>query len=129
MATKTKLVKTFEQACESLGLDPVNIIPEVSFYPEDSRKAVVAMAKLLIINRALNGDWKPDWNNVEEYKYYPWWNMEKTDDNPSGFGLYCVYYFHLSTSGVGSRLCFQTRSLAEHAAKHFIDLYRDMLTF
>jgi hypothetical protein len=127
MSTKTKPVTSFEEACEKLGL-PDGILPDVSKYAIEEQAAVTAHAKLLIIVKALNDGWKPDWNNDDEYKYYPWWDMEKTEDNPSGFGLGDVNYYY-SYSSVGSRLCFQSRALAEHAAEHFIELYRDMLTY
>lgn len=127
MQAKTKLITSFEEAIEKLGL-PDSALPDVSKCPTDQQAAITAHAKLLIIVQALNDGWKPDWNNDDEYKYYPWWDMEKTEDNPSGFGLGRVGY-GLAVSSVGSRLCFQSRALAEHAAEHFIDLYRDMMAY
>jgi hypothetical protein len=127
MPTKTKLIKTFEEAIKKLGL-PDGILPNVSQFPIDQQKALTAHAKLLVIVQALNDGWKPDWNSDDELKYYPWWDMEKTESNPSGFGLNYVYC-ESSISIVGSRLCFRTRALAEHAAKYFYDLYKESLTF
>jgi len=109
-------IKTFEDACRKLGI--TEKLPEVSMLPKDQQEAIIAHYKLMIIAQALNGKWKPDWTNDNQYKYYPWFNME------SGSGLSfhgCAYWS--SYSPVGSRLCFKSRELAEYAGKRFKDLY------
>ena len=124
---KLAQLKTFEDACKVEGLDPKKVIPDFSCYPEQDRKAMEAHAKLVIIARAANRlankgkEWKPDWNNFNQYKYHSWFDME---GGSSGFRFDdCDYW--LSTSGVGSRLCFISSEVGEHVAEHFIDLYRD----
>lgn len=112
------LIKTFEAACKKLKLDPAKVLPKVSGMPKHHQDAIVAHAKLVIIAEALNEGWKPDWTNSDQYKYYPWFDME------SGSGLSfggCVC--DDSVSGVGSRLCFKTKELAEYAGKQFVLLY------
>src|SRR5437762_3029960 len=115
-------IKTFEAACKKLGIDPKKAIPVLPDHPHN--KALIALAKLLIIIEVVNDGWKPDWNNDDEYKYYPWFDMEKTKTNPSGFSLSRVNY-DFTNSDVGSRLCFKTRELAEYTVKQFIGLYKD----
>lgn len=123
-------IKTFADACNAVGCNPETVVPDMSSYPEHLRVPLVAAAKLFIINQALNSvngeSWKPDWNDNDEYKYYPWFDMEKTEDNPSGFGLYVADCVH-SYSSVGSRLVYRTRKLALYAGKQFEDIYRDMM--
>jgi hypothetical protein len=125
-------IKTFEAACKVLGHDPERVLPKVGHYPKTHQKALLATAKLIIINQALNfqdngkKDWKPDWTNYNEGKYYPWFDLEKGGNNPTGFRLYgvrCEY----SDSYVGARLLYRTRALAEYAAKQFESLYRDLM--
>ena len=89
-------------------------------------KDEIAYKKLKAIAKVLNEGWVPDWDNSNQYKWYPWFYMTKTSSSPSGFGLGVVCDDY-SCSYVGSRLCYRTRKLAEHAAKHFIDLYRDLM--
>ena len=118
----THKIKTFEDACKALKLDPEKVLPDFSMFPEQHRKAMTAHAKLIIIAQALNGNWKPDWDNGEWDKYYPWFDM----DSSSGSGFsYDGYDDWCSISLVGSRLCFKSRELAEYAGKQFEDLYRD----
>ena len=120
---KTK-IKTFESACKALGIK--TLLPEVSAMPEKHQKALIAHYKLIIITEALNDGWQPDWNNWGEYKYYPWFDLEKDDKSPSGFGFSGTGYGFAGTlTGVGSRLCFKTRALAEYAGKKFKTLYQD----
>jgi galactose-1-phosphate uridylyltransferase len=119
-------IKTFQDACKALKLDPDRIIPDVSVFPADHQKALEALAKLIIIAQALNGDWKPDWSDYNQGKYYPWFDMEKEQNNPSGFRLYHVHY-NSANSAVGSRLCYKSRELAQYAATQFEDLYKDLM--
>ena len=35
----------------------------------------IARRKLETITEALNEGWRPDWNNTNEYKYFPWFRI------------------------------------------------------
>lgn len=119
-------ITTFTEACKVLNLDPEKVLPDVSAFPPPHQAALTAAGKLFIIAEALNEGWKPDWTN-DDYKYYPWFDLEKDEDNnPSGFRLDYVDC-HYSLSCVGSRLCFKSRELAEYAGTQFTDLYRDLM--
>lgn len=118
-------IKTFEEACAALKLDP-SVLPDVSMLPEKHQKSVTAFYKLTIIAEAMNEGWQPNWKNDNEWKYFPWFDMNPEEDE-SGLGL--SYYDYVSTasdSSVGSRLCFRTRELARQAGEQFIELYRDL---
>lgn len=112
----TDRVKTYEDACEVLGIDP----DDDDFDELESDE--IAYIKLKRIVRALNEGWKPNWDNSIQYKWYPWFYMQT-----SGFGLYVARYDRASTH-VGSRLCFQSEELAIYAAKQFKDIYQDYFT-
>src|SRR5688572_4593226 len=124
MATKTKKIKSFEDACKALGIQPN--LPDVSGLPEVHQKAIIAHYKLVIIAQALNEGWTPDWSDWNQWKYYAWFEVKADKERPSGFGLsysYCANAYSYAT--VSSRLCFKTRELALYAAKTFIHLYQD----
>lgn len=113
----TQRVKTFEDACNIIGIDPGKFL-----CPCDT-KDEAAFKKLKVIAKALNEGWQPDWTNSDQYKYYPWFNMS------SGSGLAFVGYVRdYSHSIVGSRLCFKSANLAKYAGTQFIDLYTDFMT-
>lgn len=113
-------IKTFEDACKAINVEPT-IIPDFSLFPESDQQAMIAHAKLVIIAKAINGDWVPDWTNSSEYKYYPWFKM----GSPSGGGFsYNDCGGWGAGSGAGSRLCFESREKAIYAGKQFEDLYK-----
>lgn len=127
------LISTFEEACAKEGLDPVKCLPDVSNSPESDRPAIIGNAKLFIIARVLNrhsdgSKYQPDWNDGNEYKYYPYFDMEVDDNNPSGFRFGASYYDWTAASSTGgSRLCFRTRLLSDYAGKTFESIYRDIM--
>lgn len=109
----TERIKTFADACEFPGIDPVDV------YDSSEDSDVIAYKKLKVVVRALNEGWEPNWNDSNQRKWYPWWYM-----NQPGFRLYGVFYGY-TYSRVGSRLVFKTEELAKHAAEYFSGLYSD----
>jgi hypothetical protein len=115
----TELVKSFEDARNMTGRPDV---PDFSNLPTDMRKHFEAQYKMIVIAEALNEEWIPDWDNYDEYKYCPWFEM-----SPSSFAFDDSYYgYACAVAGGGSRLKFRTRELAEYAAKQFIDIWKDI---
>lgn len=115
----TDRVKTYEDACHELSTSPLdeNKLMELGLTKHD-----IAYQKLATIVKALNEGWIPDWDNYNEYKYYPWFEM-----SPSSFAFYdsdCGPA--IAGAGSGSRLKFRTHELAEYAAKQFIDIWKDI---
>jgi hypothetical protein len=123
----TSKIKTFAAACKKLKLDPKKAVAEMSSFPARHRKALVAVAKLMIITEAINDGWIPGYNDDNQANYEPVWYMTKDSSNPSGFRFYYVSWFY-QYSYVGSRLCFRSREVAEFAAKQFHQLYKDFMT-
>ncbi len=122
MSKITEKIKTFEDACKALNLNPETVLPDFSVFPEIHQTALIAHAKLIIITQALNENKYPNWSDSDEYKYYPWFDMRKS---ASGGFSYDVCVIWGTTSNVGSRLCFKSRELAEYAGTQFKDLYED----
>jgi hypothetical protein len=113
----TDRVKTFEDACEIIGEDPNDkkyTMGEVD---------VIAYQKLKVIAKVLNEGWSPDWNNSNQYKWFPWFYM----NNP-GFRFSAAYCDYTGThSAGGSRLCFQSEELAKYAGNQFLELYNQLM--
>ena len=117
-----KTIKTFEDACTKLALDPTKL-PDTSLIPEEFSRPIIAAYKLMIIFKAINQGWIPDWNDYDQYKYYPWFGVLS-----SGFGFSASAFNSACTSTcVGSRLCFSSREKSDYAATQFIDLYKQFL--
>ena len=114
-------VTSFEAACEIRNIDP-NLLPDLEMIAEEYRKPIIAQYKLMIIRDAIVGDWRPDWNNSRQYKWYPWFYM-----NSSGFRFNGSDFVitHTDSAG-GSRLCFQTEEQTEYCATTFLELWCDL---
>lgn len=118
----TDRVKSFEDACQVLGIS--TNVPEVKGLPRKHQKAIIANYKLIVIAEALNEGWKPNWQDSDEYKYYPWFDMS----NPAGVGYsYTLLTASNASASFGSRLCLKNRELAIYFGQTFTDLFNDSL--
>ena len=137
-------VKTFEDACTVLGIDPDEWKKKHLMFDKD----VLAYLKLRIITQALNEGWKPKFTE-DELRYYPWLyilTQEEYDklsseekrlcvgrgSNSANTGGGLVYACASSASTVSStshsaRLAFSNYDLAVYAGKQFIDIWADFV--
>lgn len=119
-----KKIASYEDACRVLNIQPIN--EEVfNIFPKEDQRSMLAYHKLTVITRALNNGWKPNWDDQNEWKYYPLFRYVNA-------GLSVAYTSYAATTtyaNLGSRLCFPTSALAKYAAEHFADLYRDYYCF
>lgn len=140
----TDRVKTFEDACREVGIDPTQYI---SKYDGESAD-VIAYMKLRVICKALNEGWTPRFVKGE-YRYFPYFylytneeisQMSKEEKSRVVFrsdsdAVANGGVSHADASNdsayvnayIGSRLAFKTSELAEYAGKQFADLYVDYL--
>lgn len=110
-------IKTFEDACAVLGIDPEKVVAKTDTPDEAAYK------KLKVIAKAINNGWEPDWDDTDEKKWWPWFNLS------SGFGFSgSTYDFDSSYSTVGSRLCFESKEKSTYAAETFLSIYEELLT-
>lgn len=117
-------IKSFKDACKSLKLKPT--LPNVSALPRKHQKALLAHYQLIIICEALNEGWKPNWNDSSQTKYTAWFEIKADEKHPSGFGFSITTYdYWLTSTYVGSRLCFKSSELALYAGKQFEKLFID----
>lgn len=123
----TDRVKSYTDACNVLGIEPMN---EQDMKEQGYRPDEIARRKLETITEALNEGWKPDWNNTNEYKYYPYFYIEENAKAQGTAGLACantIYAASYTSAGIGSRLCFHDRETARYAGRTFTELYEQIL--
>ena len=123
----TDRVKTYEDACKVLGVEPIN---EQNAKAQGFRSDEIARRKLETIAAALNEGWKPDWNNTDQYKYYPYFYIQENAKGKGSAGLSYAYTDNAATNATayfGSRLCFYASRLARYASNQFTDLYEQIL--
>jgi len=116
----TERIKTISDVVMDNGWDSLEHFNQSYSNLEKDERAHLL---LKMIAKSLNEGWRPNWDNSNEYKYYPYFDMR------SGFRFDDAYDHWASGSNVGSRLCFKTRELAEYAGKTFESTYKDYFTF
>ena len=114
-----KTIKTYGDACKKLGIslsEPkvIGVLPEL-------RKATIAQYKLMVVFKAINNGWIPNWGDSSQYKYYHYKYFLS-----SGFG-FSASDFDCSGSGssVGSRLCTYSSEVSNYISEQFNELYLD----
>ena len=111
-------IKTFEDACDELSIDPETVTQE-NDTPDEA-----AYKKFKIIAAAINQGWTPDWNNSNQYKWTPWFKLS------SGFGFSGSGYGRSSAgAGAGSRLCTDSSEKARYIAEQFKAEYQDYFLY
>lgn len=137
-------VKTFKDACNELGIEHDKWVQDKKDLGLEAD--VIAYLKLRIIAAALNEGWKPQFT-TDEYRYFPWFYLytqseidEMSEEeksrvvyrsysvaNASGGVAYAYTNDDSSDThtGIGSRLAFKTRELAEYAGRQFVEIWAD----
>ncbi len=139
--TSTTKLASFAQACELTGHNPgskytpeeqsdimlraacklLNIqTPDLGWRVNDYTTPLIAHRNLQIIRNAVTGNWKADYNNFSQLKWYPWFRMDKP-----GFRFSAASYGGTGSS-VGSWLDYETWAQAELMGQTCIALYRDL---
>ena len=116
----TDRIKSYEDACDELGEQPIN---EDLFRSAGFTEDEINYRKIKTITRALNEGWVADYTNDKQEKWWPWFKVSS-----SGFVVVAASYRYSDAgAGDGSRLCFKNRDLAEYAGKQFTELYKNFI--
>ena len=118
----TDRVKTYEDACRELSMNPLDKNKLIGF---GFTKHDIAYQKLVTIIKALNEGWVPDVCDSSVYRWYPWFN---TNGSPSSFAFCASSCDDAGAdAGSGSRLCLKSKELSEYCGKQFIDLWKQFI--
>lgn len=141
-----KSIKTYEDACEALGEEPVGDLGD------HVDKHIIALIKLETISRALWGkDWQPKPDpDGSKYFYYPWFalytqsEMDSMNEEDRGallgatayLGAYAGFGYlnanlrsSSSRAHIGFRLCQETEKKAKYFGIQFKEIWADYLAF
>lgn len=111
-------IKTIDDILADHNIQVKHWLETTSNLPKDE----IAYKLLKMLAESLNEGWKPNWDDISEYKYYPWFDMRGS----AGF-RYHDYGNWAANTAVGSRLCFKSSELAEYAGTQFTELYKDFM--
>lgn len=91
-----KKIASYEDACRVLNIQPIN--EEVfNIFPKEDQRSMLAYHKLTVITRALNNGWKPNWDDQNEWKYYPLFRYVNA-------GLSCAVTYSAASATAAARL-------------------------
>lgn len=107
-------------------------MPDLSMITKKYKKGLEAFLKLQIIVDAVNNDnptmpqWKPDYNNMNQSKWFPHYVGRATNDGFKFNGAK-KNWIHI-TDGGGSRLALKDQDRCHHMDQYFRELYKDLFT-
>jgi hypothetical protein len=114
--TPMESIKTLEDALKVTGMPET---PEFNEVPDELREYFRAVYEAVVITKAIVGDWKADWNDSRQRKWFPWFRLSS-----GGFVFGdAVCDRSNASAGGASRLCFPTEEMAEYAGRTFTDVY------
>lgn len=111
-------VKDYRTFCKVTGLKEWLA---VEFLTKTNPAKALAQEKLAQIEFYFGKDWKKDWSDHSQHKYYPYFNVNSS----GGLDFVDVYGVHVFASGVVAY--FETKEIATYVGKTYIDLYKDLL--
>ncbi|MCL1636278.1 hypothetical protein [Elizabethkingia bruuniana] len=117
-------IKSIEDAINELGENDDEVIVLRALEVAGISNHILYTQWLVVITKALNEGWEPDWGNGQWDKWFNWFNM------PSENGRFSFNDSDnlSSTSYCAARLCLKSKDLAEYAAKQFINTYEKSYT-
>jgi len=110
-------IKTIEDVLNDNNVTEAEVDKMFENAPEHFKYQYIAE----LLCKSLNEGWTPDWDDDDQWKYYPWFNMSPSGFRYGGCGRW------RSGSYVGSRLCLKSRELAIYAGEQFTDLYKKFM--
>lgn len=111
-------IKTIEDAYKKTGREMIDF----SVFPEKDRKHMENYYHAIVIAEAVNEGWKPNWDDYNEYKWLPWFEM-----SASSFAFDTSYYGDTyANAGGGSRLRFESEEKSDYVAKTFPEVFKSL---
>jgi len=116
----TDRIKTWEDVCEELDIDPVDSLPYKKAKTK-TEKSINAFFKIQKISEVLNEDVEIDFDNKNQTKYYPYFEKQRLGWRACSCNCYSGYGY------VGFGFYYTTSEKALYAGNQFIDIYSEYL--
>lgn len=114
-------IKTLEDATKKLGEKDEDVIQLRKLESIKGLAEYILNTQIaIVITKALNDSWQANWDDSNEYKYYPWFYLGKN------FRYYSCNFWN-SRSYTSSRLSFKSSELAIYAGKQFTEVYKKFM--
>lgn len=119
----TDRIKTIQDAINELGETDVEVVELRKLENANITSHILYRQQAVVIAKALNEVWVPDFSNLDQTKYQPWFDYRSSAGGfvYDGNGEWGTY------TDVGSRLCFHSSELAKYFGNQFIEIHRKYL--
>lgn len=130
-----KKITTIESAFKAQK-DKIDLtkLPDLSMLPDRMSRGMLALLKLQVITEAVNNDdskvpeWKADYNDSNQRKWFPWYYGGSSDGSGSGFRFaYSHFNWAATSSAFGARLALKDEDRSDFMNKHYSELYKELL--
>jgi len=120
-------ITSIEIAFKKVGLDPNMSINDPEL-PEKYKRILQNVFELIIASEAIRGNFEPDYENKDQYKWESWYDLNTDENNPSGFRFVCSGYTRTTTGSVlGPLLCQETEEQTIFFSKQFEPILRKLM--
>ena len=113
----TERIKTFEDVLEYHNTNMDDFLSNCKGLTIDE----IAYKKIKLIVSCLNEGWTPDWNNTNQYKYYPYFDMRSSGFSNSHYATWT------SHANGGSPLVLKSEKLSNYTGTQFNSIYKEYL--
>lgn len=117
---------TYEDACKAKDIIPLTL-EQFSFLPENQQQSAFSQHRIETVCEFLKQGKQFDWNNTNEGKYFPVFDMETYEDGRENDGFVlrnvdcsCDY------ADVSPRLCSFSRGDAQYLVTEFFEDYKNI---
>lgn len=117
-------IKSLEDACKNNGTTPEEVLP----YKDPvtwEQNALNAVATIWEMTKAINGDWKADYKNSNQTKWFPVFRM-----TPTGLVFSCAYCEGWNSSSyayIGAPFAIESDEKAEYMGNEFLHIYKQYI--
>lgn len=118
----------YEDACRHKNMNPLTI-EDMTNFPEDQRRYMLAKHRVVtVLDTVKEGDGPLNYDNSNQWKYYPWWNLRAYGNAPAGSG-FSVGAVVCDSAGsvVGSRLSTISDEKSRYVAEIMHEDYRILM--
>lgn len=109
-------IETVEDACNELGETDEQVKILRLLEQNNISEKEIAVQQWKVIVKALNKGWVPDFNNTNQRKYYPWFNLKG--------GVSLDYVFCDQLSFVPPSFLFKDEETVRYAISQFSSVYK-----
>lgn len=120
MTKELKDIENYSDVCRILG---IRELTEASLHqiPMNQRRKLLAAHKIMNIAKLFNGDWKIDWSDMDQRKWYPYFDYKEGH-------CWCFLYSDCQYGCSYAQVAFfKDEQTSNHCGELFIEIYRDFL--